>query len=177
MHVVIDDEQKELLKEYVESNPEFETLSHFLRVSAIREMKDEKSSDPSTEVIDQLNQLQNQIDELATEVQGINARLDSGGTDVSLIAEDVRRELTVLPVPTTETVASSDRTRDQLQTQLAYDIVGNNETTLQELAQNIGESEKDIKRAIDHLKRNHIPIVEKVLEDGKKHFFKQGERR
>lgn len=178
VNFVIDKEQKEFFKEYIASDPEFESLSHFCRVAALREIREEESSEPSAELIDKLDELQGQVNELATEVKGINARLDSGGTDIELVAEEVRKTLQTLPHPSTSEVANSDKTVDELQTQFAYTILEQEyPTTVEDLAQHLEEDKNDIELAIDHLKSNHIPIVEKVLDDNKKHYFKQGERR
>jgi inorganic pyrophosphatase len=178
INFVVDDQQKDLFEEYVDSDPEFESVSHFFRVSAIREMKDEGDTEPSSEVIDRLDRLQEQIEELSTEVEGINARLDSGGTDIELVAEEVRKNLQTLPQPSSSEIANSDKTVEQLQTQFAYTILeGGYPTTKEDLAQNLEEDKNDIEQAIEHLKSQHIPIVEKMLDDNKKHYFKEGERR
>jgi regulator of replication initiation timing len=178
INFVVAEKQKELFEEYVGSDPEFESLSHFFRVAAKREMKEDEGNKPSPEIVDRLDELQNQVEELATEVKGINARLDSGGTDIELVAEEVRKTLQTLPHPSTSEVANSDKTVDELQTQFAYTILEQEyPTTVEDLAQYLEEDKNDIELAIDHLKSNHIPIVEKVLDDNKKHYFKQGERR
>jgi hypothetical protein len=178
INFVVGDQQKDLFEEYVESDPEFESLSHFFRVAAKREMRDDEDSDPSPEVVDRLDELQGQIEELATEVKGINARLDSGGTDIELVAEDVRKVLHTLPQPSSSEIANSEKTAEELQTQFAYTILEEDyPTTVEDLAQHLEEDKSNIEQAIDHLRSNHIPIVEKVLNDNKKHYFKEGERR
>lgn len=178
INFVVDEQQKELFEEYIRSDPEFESLSHFFRVAAIREMREDEGNKPSPEIVDRLDELQNQVEELATEVKGINARIDSGGTDIELISEEVRNTLYTLPQPSSSEIASSDKTAEQLQTQFAYTILEEGyPTTVADLAQHLEEDKNDIERAIDHLKSNHIPIVEKVLDDNNKHYFKQGERR
>jgi chromosome segregation ATPase len=178
INFVVDDQQKGLFEEYVKSDPEFESLSHFFRVAAKREMRGEEDSDPSPEVADRLDELQAQVENLTTEVNGINARLDSNGTNIQLLADEVRKTLQTIPQPSTSEVANSDKTVDQLQTQFAYTILEEDfPTTVEELAQHLEEDKNDIEQAIDHLKSNHIPMVEKMLDDNKKHYFKQGERR
>lgn len=178
INFVVDDHQKDLFEEYVRSDPEFESLSHFFRVSAIREMKGDENTEPSAEVVDRLDELQTQVEELATEVKGVNARLDSGGTDIELVAEEVRKTLQTLPQPSTSELANSDKTTEQLRTQFAYTILGEDyPTTVEDLVQHLEEDKNDIEQAIDHLKSNHIPITEIILDDNKKHYFKEGERR
>lgn len=178
INFVVDDQQKDLFEEYVKSDPEFESLSHFFRVAAKREMRGEEDSDPSPEIVDKLDELQAQVENLTTEVNGINARLDSGGTNIELLADEVRKTLQTLPQPSTSEVANSDKTVEQLQTQFAYTILEEDyPTTVEDLAQHLEEDKNDIEQAIDHLKSNHIPIVEKVLDDNKMHYFKEGERR
>ena len=178
INFVVDDQQKALFEEYVDSSTEFESVSHFFRVSAIREMKDEEDTKPSSEVVNELDNLQEQIEKLSTEVEGINARLDSGGTDIELVAEEVRKNLQTLPQPSTSEIVNSDKTVEQLQTQFAYTILEEDyPTTIEDLSQHIEEDKNDIEQAIEHLKSQHIPIVEKMLDDNKKHYFKEGERR
>jgi regulator of replication initiation timing len=178
INFVVGDQQKDLFEEYVQSDPEFESLSHFFRVAAKREIRGDEDSEPAPEVVDRLDELQAQVEELATEVNGINARLDSGGTDIELVADEVRKTLQTLPQPSTSEVANSDKTAEQLQTQFAYTILEEDyPTTVADLAQHLEEDKNDIEQAIEHLKSNHIPIAEKVLDDNKKHYFKEGERR
>ena len=178
INFVIDEQQKELFEEYISSDPEFESMSHFLRVAAKREIKESEDSKPYPEVVNRLDELKTQVEELAAEVKGINARLDSGGTDIELVAEEVRKALHTLPQPSSSEIASSDKTTEQLQTQFAYTIVKQGyPTTVADLAQHLEKDKENIEQAIEHLKSNHIPITEKVLDDSKKHYFKQGERR
>ncbi len=178
INFVIGDQKKDSWENYVESTAEFETLSHFLRVAAQREIQDDSDHQPAQEVIKEIDELQAQIESLSAEIQGINARLDSEGTDIELIADDVRRALPTLPEPTPSEVVNSDKSADQLQTQFAYNIVKNNQpTTINGLSKTLGEDRKHIEQAIRQLKSDHVPLIEKVLDDGEKHFFKQGERR
>lgn len=178
INFVIDEQQKELFKEYIKSDPEFQSLSHFFRVAAKREIKKDEDSESRPEVVNRLDELQAQIEELSTEVKGINTRLDSGGTDIELIAEDLRKKLQTLPQPSTSEVANSNKSVEELQTQFAYNILGEGyPTTIAELAQHMEQDKNDIEKAIEHLKSQHIPIVEKVLDDNKKHYFKEGERK
>lgn len=178
INFVVDEQQKDLFEEYVESDPEFESLSHFFRVSAIREMRDDESDEPSQELVAKIDELQDELEELSTEVKGINARLDSSGTDIELLAEDVRKTLHTLPKPSPSEVSQSDKTAEQLQTQFAYSILEEDyPTTVEDLAQHLEEDKANIEQAIEHLKSKHIPIVEKVLNDNKKHYFKEGERK
>lgn len=178
INFIVDEQQKDLFEEYINSDPEFESLSHFLRVAAKREIREDEDSEPSPEVVDRIDELQSQVEKLTTEVKGINARLDSGNTDIELIAEEVRKALHTIPQPSTAEIASSDKSKKQLQTQFAYTMIEQEfPTTVADLAQYLGEDKENIKKAIDRLKSNHIPIAEKVLDDNKKHYFKQGERR
>jgi ABC-type transporter Mla subunit MlaD len=178
INFVVDDQQKALFEEYVDSEPEFESLSHFFRVAAMREMKDEEDTEPSSEVVSKLDELQEQIEELSTDVKGINARLDTGGTNIEMLAEEVRKNLQILPQPSTAEVANSNMTVEELQEQFADTIHKQDyPTTIEDLAQHLEEDKNDIQQAIEHLKSQHIPIVEEVLNDNKKHYFKQGERR
>jgi predicted HTH transcriptional regulator len=167
-----------LFKQYTKSDPEFESLSHFFRVAAKREITKDEDSESRPEVVNRLDDLQAQIEELSTEINRVNARLDSGGTDIELIAEDLRKKLQTLPQPSTSEVANSDKSVEELQTQFAYNIIGEDyPTTAAELAQHIEHDKNNIEKAVEHLKSKHIPVVEKVLDDNKKHYFKKGERR
>ena len=178
INIVVDEQQKGLFEEYVDSDPEFESLSHFLRVAAIREMKDEEDTEPSSEVVSKIDNLQEQIEQLSTEVKGINTRLDSGGTDIELVAEEVRKNLQILPQPSTAEIANSNMTVEELQEQFADTIhKQDHPTTIEDLAQHLERDKNNIQEAIEHLKSQHIPIIEEVLNDNKKHYFKQGERR
>jgi len=178
INFVVDEQQKALFEEYVDSDPEFESISHFFRTAAIREMKEEEDTEPSSEVVSKIDNLEEKIEELSAEVRGINARLDSGGTDIELVAEKVRKNLQTLPQPSTSEVANSNQTVEQFQTQFAYTILEEDyPTTIGDLAQHLEEDKNDIEQAIEHLKSQHIPIVKKILDDNKKHYFKEGERR
>lgn len=178
MNFVIDDQQKALFEEYVESTPEFESLSHFFRTAGLREMKDNDDSEPSAEIIERLDGIQQDLDVLSGQVADINTYLDMGTTDVELLADKVRKELISLPQPSPTEVSKSNKTTEELQTQFAYTIVGNeNPTTIEDLAKVLNEDKQDVKDAIEDLRSKHIPIESKVLDDGDKHYFKEGERR
>ncbi|MFB6218706.1 MAG: hypothetical protein ABEH77_05935 [Halobacteriaceae archaeon] len=179
INFIVDDQQKGLFEEYVESDPEFESLSHFFRVAAIREMSedDERDEELQSEIIERLELLEADVEDIKTELKGINARLDSSGADIELIAEDIRQTLHTLPQPSTAEITQSDKSADELRTQFAYDIISQDyPTTIDDLTHHLEEDRDNIEDAIEHLKSQHIPLVEKVL-DGEKHYFKEGERR
>jgi len=178
INFVVDDEQKALYEEYMNSDPEFESLSHFFRVAAIREMQEDESNETPTEILDRLDRIENDISELTTKIEGVNARLDADDTDIELLADEVRQTLQKLPQPSPSEVSQSDKNAEKLQRQFAYPIVeADHPTTAEELAQHLGEDRDDIEQAIEHLRSSHIPVVDKVLDDGKKHYFKESERR
>lgn len=162
----------------MDSDPEFESLSHFFRTAGLREMKDDNNNESSAEIIEELDSIQEDLDALSGQVADINTYLDMGTTDIELLADKVRKELITLPQPSPTEVSKSNKTIEELQTQFAYTIVGDeNPTAAEDLAKILNEDKQDIEYAIEHLRSKHIPIESKMLDDGNKHYFKQGERR
>ena len=141
-------------------------------------MQEDEDDDAPTEILDRLDRIETDLSELTTKVEGINARLDADDTDIELLAEEVRQALQKLPQPSSSEISKSGKSSEELQTQFAYPIAESSQpTTADELAQHLEEDRDYIEQAIEHLKSSHIPIVDKVLDDGKKHYFKESERR
>ncbi|WP_193309342.1 hypothetical protein [Halorubrum halophilum] len=91
----VDDSQKERWKTYAEDNPEYDSLSHLLRVAVAHEMSDQygrggsggiDSGGQIGELVTAVNKIDSRLEEVEENVENATDAMYSGGTSVS---EDV----------------------------------------------------------------------------------------
>lgn len=159
-------------RKFAREDPEYESLSHFLRGSARLESngKSTNGSQPhdqlakqiSREITTELETLQNQIEELQQEVGWLRKQLHEE-MDLNEVAREVRRNL-----PSSVDEIMKRQKEDQ---ENPDEFV--NTGTLADLSQEVGEDSRVVEDAITYLRNNFIEVGETTTEAGTIHYYRR----
>jgi hypothetical protein len=164
LNFVVDESQKERWQEHVDSSPEYDSLSEFLRMASEHELErghplEERRQQLPAEVHQQFRDLQNQLSELQSEVAWIRKQLHDE-SDLNDVAREVSQ---ALPESHNEVMQRQQRREDK------DEFV--NTGTVQDLARVTDEDARVVEDAITFLRNSFVEVQETRTEAGTTHYF------